>query len=193
MRSTPSWPRQTGARGSAGATTCYYTSPCRPGCGCPRSSRSTTTPSCWAPAHTFDVSAKAAKSDSTPLTSQTCHALKAWLKEAGQRGSTKLFPNIHGCSLSPDAVQRLLARHVETARQQCASLCRKQVTPHVLRHSAAMELLQAGVDISVIALWLGHESIKTTQVYTARPPCTEGGGAGQDQAVRRTEGRALSA
>jgi site-specific recombinase XerD len=108
---------------------------------------------------------KGRKERSTPLTRQTCHALKAWLKEAGQRGSTKLFPNIHGGSLSPDAVQRLLARHVETARQQCASLCRKQVTPHVLRHSAAMELLQAGVDISVIALWLGHESITTTQVY----------------------------
>jgi integrase/recombinase XerD len=67
--------------------------------------------------------------------------------------------------LSPDAVQGLLARHVATAAQLCPSLRRKRVTPHVLRHSAAMELLQAGVDISVIALWLGHESIKTTQVY----------------------------
>ncbi|MDP3674198.1 MAG: tyrosine-type recombinase/integrase [Novosphingobium sp.] len=108
---------------------------------------------------------KGRKERCTPLTRQTCHALQAWLKEAGQRGSTKLFPNIHGGSLSPDAVQRLLARHVETAKQRCASLARKRVTPHVLRHSAAMELLQAGVDCSVIALWLGHESIKTTQVY----------------------------
>lgn len=108
---------------------------------------------------------KGRKERSTPLTRQTCHALRAWLKEAGQHGSTKLFPNIHGGSLSPDAVQRLLARHVETARQQCVSLRRKRVTPHVLRHTAAMELLQAGVDCSVIALWLGHESIKTTQVY----------------------------
>ncbi|HEY2660405.1 MAG TPA: tyrosine-type recombinase/integrase [Caulobacteraceae bacterium] len=62
-------------------------------------------------------------------------------------------------------MQRLLAQHVETAMQQCPSLRRKRVTPHVLRHSAAMELLQAEVDCSVIALWLGHESIKTTQVY----------------------------
>ncbi|NML96164.1 tyrosine-type recombinase/integrase [Novosphingobium olei] len=108
---------------------------------------------------------KGRKERSTPLTRQTCHALKAWLKEAGQRGSTKLFPNIHGGSLSPDAVQRMLARHVEIANQHCPSLDRKRVTPHVLRHSAAMELLQAGVDCSVIALWLGHESIKTTQVY----------------------------
>jgi len=108
---------------------------------------------------------KGRKERCTPLTRQTCRALHAWLKESGQRGSTKLFPNIHGGSLSPDAVQRLLARHVETAKQRCASLRRKRVTPHVLRHSAAMELLQAGVDCSVIALWLGHESIKTTQVY----------------------------
>lgn len=108
---------------------------------------------------------KGRKERSTPLTRQTCHALQAWLKEAGQRGSTKLFPNIHGGGLSADAVQRLLARHVATAAQLCPSLRRKRVTPHVLRHSAAMELLQAGVDISVIALWLGHESIKTTQGY----------------------------
>lgn len=108
---------------------------------------------------------KGRKERCTPLTRQTCNALQAWLREAGQRGSTMLFPNIHGGSLSPDAVQRLLARHVETAKVHCASLRRKRVTPHVLRHSAAMELLQAGVDCSVIALWLGHESIKTTQVY----------------------------
>jgi site-specific recombinase XerD len=108
---------------------------------------------------------KGRKERSTPLTRQTCHALRAWLKEAAQRGSTKLFPNIHGGNLSPDAVQRLLARHVRAATHQCPSLRRKRVTPHVLRHSAAMELLQAGVDCSVIALWLGHESIKTTQVY----------------------------
>lgn len=108
---------------------------------------------------------KGRKERCTPLTRQTCHALQAWLKEAGQRGSMMLFPNIHGGSLSPDAVQRLLARHVEKAKVHCASLGRKRVTPHVLRHSAAMELLQAGVDCSVIALWLGHESIKTTQVY----------------------------
>lgn len=108
---------------------------------------------------------KGRKERCTPLTRQTSHALRAWLKEAGQRGSAMLFPNIHGGNLSPDAVQRLLTRHVETAKVYCASLGRKRVTPHVLRHSAAMELLQAGVDCSVIALWLGHESIKTTQVY----------------------------
>ena len=108
---------------------------------------------------------KGRKERCTPLTTQTRRALQAWLKEAGRLGSAKLFPNIHGGDLSADAVQRLLSRHVATAMQACPSLRRKRVTPHVLRHSAAMELLQAGVDISVIALWLGHESIKTTQVY----------------------------
>jgi len=108
---------------------------------------------------------KGRKERCTPLTKQTRSALSAWLKESGRRGSTKLFPNVHGGGLSADAVQRLLARHVETATLRCPSLRRKRVTPHVLRHTAAMELLQAGVDCSVIALWLGHESIKTTQVY----------------------------
>ncbi|MDE3029446.1 MAG: tyrosine-type recombinase/integrase, partial [Paracoccaceae bacterium] len=108
---------------------------------------------------------KGRKERCTPLTTQTRHALQAWLKEAGRLGSMKLFPNLHGGDLSADAVQRLLKRHVATAMQACPSLRRKRVTPHVLRHTAAMELLQAGVDISVIALWLGHESIKTTQVY----------------------------
>ncbi|KPF48753.1 integrase [Novosphingobium sp. AAP1] len=108
---------------------------------------------------------KGRKERCTPLTTQTRHALQAWLKEAGRFGSMRLFPNLHGGDLSADAVQRLLRRHVATATQACPSLRRKRVTPHVLRHTAAMELLQAGVDISVIALWLGHESIKTTQVY----------------------------
>jgi integrase/recombinase XerD len=108
---------------------------------------------------------KGRKERCTPLTKQTRNALQAWLKESGLRGSTKLFPNVHGGGLSADSVQRLLAQHVATAAKQCPSLSRKRVSPHVLRHSAAMELLQAGVDCAVIALWLGHESIKTTQVY----------------------------
>jgi integrase/recombinase XerD len=64
-----------------------------------------------------------------------------------------------------DSVQSLLAKHVRVASESCPSLASKRVSPHVLRHSAAMELLQAGVDCSVIALWLGHESIETTQTY----------------------------
>jgi site-specific recombinase XerD len=72
---------------------------------------------------------------------------------------------MHGSRLSADSVQSLLAKHVRVASERCPSLASKRVSPHVLRHSAAMELLHAGVDCSVIALWLGHESIETTQTY----------------------------
>ncbi len=67
--------------------------------------------------------------------------------------------------LSRDGIERLVARHCKTARISCLTLNRKKVTPHVLRHTAAMELLQHGVDRTVIALWLGHESVETTQIY----------------------------
>jgi len=92
-------------------------------------------------------------------------ALNLWLKEPGRCGATALFPNVHGGQLSADCVQSLLAKYVRAASETCPSLTSKRVSPHVLRHSAAMELLQAGVDCSVIALWLGHESIETTQTY----------------------------
>jgi integrase/recombinase XerD len=92
-------------------------------------------------------------------------ALKAWLKESARHGGNALFPSVHGGCLSADSVQTLLAKHVRVASKKCPSLASKRVSPHVLRHSAAMELLQAGVDSSVIALWLGHESIETTQTY----------------------------
>ncbi len=72
---------------------------------------------------------------------------------------------IHGGKLSADGVQALLNKYVAKAREQCASLRSKRVSPHVLRHSAAMELLQAGVDCSIIALWLGHEAMETTLTY----------------------------
>ena len=76
-----------------------------------------------------------------------------------------MFPSVRGGALSSDGVERLLMKHVARARERCPSLKEKRVTPHVLRHSAAMELLQHGVDRSVIALWLGHESVETTQIY----------------------------
>ena len=74
-------------------------------------------------------------------------------------------PNARGTRLSPDGVQYLLAKHIAVARERCPALNEKRVTPHCLRHTAAMEHLQAGVDRSVIALWLGHESVETTQIY----------------------------
>jgi len=82
-----------------------------------------------------------------------------------RKGATALSPNVHGGRFSDDSIQSLLAKHVRGARETCPSLKSKRVSPHVLRHSAAMELLQAGVDGAVIALWLGHESVETTQTY----------------------------
>jgi site-specific recombinase XerD len=76
-----------------------------------------------------------------------------------------LFPNAQGEALTRDGVAHLLRKHADAAARTCPSLSGKRVTPHVLRHSAAMRLLEAGVDRAVIALWLGHESVETTQVY----------------------------
>jgi site-specific recombinase XerD len=101
----------------------------------------------------------------TPLTKQAVAVLKSWLREPAKGNSDLLFPNARGGRLSADGTQYILAKHLASARQTCPSLKRKHVTPHVLRHTAAMALLQAGVDSSLIALWLGHESVETTQIY----------------------------
>ena len=111
------------------------------------------------------VIGKGRKERCTPLTAHARSVLQAWLKEPARYGASALFPNMHGGRLSADSVQSLLAKYVQVARERCTSLKSKRVSPHVLRHSAAMELLQAGVDCSVIALWLGHECIETTQIY----------------------------
>lgn len=108
---------------------------------------------------------KGRKERCTPLTKSTVSVLAVWIKEQGKDDSRILFPSARGGRLSADAVQHLVAKHVATARRSCSSLRQKRVSPHVLRHTAAMELLQAGVDRAVIALWLGHESVETTQIY----------------------------
>ncbi|CAH2900052.1 MAG: Integrase/recombinase, RitC [uncultured Paraburkholderia sp.] len=108
---------------------------------------------------------KGRKERCTPLTSYVQSVLKAWLREPARRNAKALFPNVRGGRLSADSVQTLVAKHTRSAGERYPSLTSKRVSPHVLRHSAAMELLQAGVDSSVIALWLGHESIETTQTY----------------------------
>jgi site-specific recombinase XerD len=108
---------------------------------------------------------KGRKERCTPLTEQTVRVLRAWLKELPPGDSERLFPTVHGQPMSADAVQYLFAKHAAVAAGTCPSLASKRVTPHVARHTAAMELLQAGVEPATIALWLGHESIKTTQIY----------------------------
>ena len=108
---------------------------------------------------------KGRKERCTPITRGVSAAIKAWLAEPHQSGCDALFPTIHAGRLSADSVQYIVTKYASVARMQCISLKHKRVTPHTLRHSAAMELLQAGVDCSVIALWLGHESVETTQMY----------------------------
>jgi site-specific recombinase XerD len=109
---------------------------------------------------------KGRKERCTPLTKHTVAVLKSWLVESNKNDDGGwLFPSGRGGRLSADAVQYLLKKYVTLAGRVCPSLRNKRVSPHVLRHAAAMELLQAGVDRSVIALWLGHESIETTQIY----------------------------
>ena len=111
------------------------------------------------------VTGKGRKERCTPLTKQTAAVLQAWFREPLRGGGEIAFPNRSGGRLSSDGVQYLLARHVDKARQTCQSLRGKRVSPHILRHTTAMDLLQAGVDTTVIALWLGHESVETTHVY----------------------------
>ncbi len=111
------------------------------------------------------VLGKGRKERCVPLTKQTVAVLQAWLKELAFGDGQILFPNRRGGRLSNDGVQYLLAQHVATASEVCSSLRTKHVSPHMLRHTAAMELLQAGVDTTVIALWLGHESVETTHIY----------------------------
>src|SRR6202158_3162389 len=108
---------------------------------------------------------KGRKERCTPLAKPTVSVLKAWMREQGRVDSKTLFPSLRGGRLSDVGVQHMVARHVAKARKTCPTLGKKRVSPHVLRHAAAMELLQAGVDRAVIALWLGHESVETTQIY----------------------------
>jgi site-specific recombinase XerD len=108
---------------------------------------------------------KGRKQRCTPLTRTTLKALSAWVREQGKDEAKILFPNARGGQLSHDSVQYLVAKYAKSAARSCPTLRKKRVTPHVLRHTTAMELLQAGVDRSVIALWLGHESVETTQIY----------------------------
>ncbi len=108
---------------------------------------------------------KGRKERCTPLTKPVVAALRTWMQELGGDDDQTLFPSSRGGRLSADAVQHLVRKHTAAARAACPSLATKQVTPHVLRHTAAMELLQAGVDRAMIAIWLGHESLDTTQIY----------------------------
>jgi integrase/recombinase XerD len=102
-----------------------------------------------------------------PLWHDTAQVLKAWFRELGNDARGLAFPSARGKPLSRDGVDYLLKHAVRRALPTCPSLAHHRISPHVIRHTTAMHLLQAGVDIATIALWLGHESIETTHVYLA--------------------------
>ncbi len=108
---------------------------------------------------------KGRKERCTPLTRPTVTVLRNWLDENSDQETNPLFPSSSGQHLTRSAIWRLVAKHAQRAQEQCPLIAAKHVTPHVLRHTTAMTLLHAGVDTSVISLWLGHESIASTSVY----------------------------
>lgn len=108
---------------------------------------------------------KGRKERVTPLTDQTVAVLRTWLAERQGQPIDPLFPGPTGTALTRDALALIVSKHAATASEHCPSLKNKKISPHVLRHTCAMQLLHAGVDITVIALWLGHESVETTQIY----------------------------
>jgi site-specific recombinase XerD len=110
---------------------------------------------------------KGRKERCTPLSSAAVRVLRAWLRERQGNPGDALFPSLRNEKMSRDAVERLVRKYTNLAAKTCPSLMKKHVTPHVLRHTRAVTLLQAGVDLAVIALWLGHEQIETTQIYLA--------------------------
>jgi site-specific recombinase XerD len=111
------------------------------------------------------VLGKGRKERCTPLAKPTVAVLKSWLREPVCGDGRLLFPNVKGERLSVHVVQYMLAKHAANAASVCSSLKGKRVTVHLLRHTMALRLLEAGVDRAVIALWLGHESVETTQMY----------------------------
>lgn len=113
----------------------------------------------------IECEGKGRKHRATPINAQTRDLMRDYLKERITRTGNALFPGPHGDSLSRDAIEHRLAIHLRTAALTCPSIAAKHVTMHTLRHTTAMNLLHAGVDIAVIALWLGHEQTSTTDVY----------------------------
>ena len=108
---------------------------------------------------------KGRKQRITPLTKATVAMLNVWRAERNGQPAEPLFPTSTGRPLTRKALARRITKHTSRAAQSCPSLREKTITPHVLRHTAAMRLLHAGIDTSVIALWLGHEQVETTQMY----------------------------
>jgi len=113
---------------------------------------------------------KGRKRRDTPLDKPTAKLLDAWLSERRAGPDDVVFPSRRGGQMSPDAVQRLIAKHVATARRRCPNLEAKRISTHNLRHSCAMDLLRCGVDPAVLAMWLGHEKLESVNAYIHADP-----------------------
>jgi len=114
----------------------------------------------------LELHGKGRKERTVPLWPHTAKVLRAWIQEQDSRPPTPvLFPSFRGHPLTRDSVHHLLRKAVRAAISKCPSLAAKHVSPHVVRHTTARHLLQAGVDIAVVALWLGHEHVQTTYLY----------------------------
>jgi site-specific recombinase XerD len=111
------------------------------------------------------IQGKGRKQRSVPLWKSTCERIRRWVNENDAASDAPLFPNRSGVALSRSGVERRMRKAVEKASAQCPSLKGRRISPHTLRHTTAMHLLQSGVDLTVIALWLGHESPTTTHAY----------------------------
>jgi integrase/recombinase XerD len=121
------------------------------------------------PAH-IKCLGKGRKRRDTPIDKPTVKVLRSWLAERRGQADDALFPSRQRGQLSPDAVQRLVAKHVATAQATCPALARKQISTHNLRHSLAMDLLHHGLDAAVVALWLGHEKLESVNAYIHADP-----------------------
>lgn len=108
---------------------------------------------------------KGRKQRATPLLPRTLDVLRRWIQECAADPADPVFPGPKGGHLGREALRHLVTRHVLAATTGCASLGTKTVTPHVLRHTCAMRLLESGVDVTLISMWLGHESLRSTQIY----------------------------
>jgi integrase/recombinase XerD len=123
-----------------------------------------------AQAASIRVRGKGRRERALPLWKTTASAVRAWLAIRGAVAAPELFVNARGQALSRWGVAYVLRRHVNAAAQSCASLNTKRVSPHVLRHTCAMVVLQATQDIRKVSLWLGHSSLSTTEVYVRADP-----------------------
>ena len=111
------------------------------------------------------VLGKGRKERAVPLSSHTVAALRPWLSERNGDPRGPVFPGPGGHRLSRDTVRKLVIKHARSAAADCPSLAAKKIGVHTLRHTCAMTLLRSGVDLATIALWLGHEDLRTVQIY----------------------------